>query len=64
MKRGDWKIKAGAIALALIGVLFAVSGVASLWPHWSVASLLIIAFGSFSLFVAARSYWKASRPIK
>jgi len=59
-------LNAGAIALALIGALFAISGVETLIeirrraPVWSVSSLFNIAFGLFSLFVAVRSYRKTS----
>jgi hypothetical protein len=62
MSKGDWKIKSGAIALALIGALFAVGGVESLFEFGqNVSSWLTIVFGLSSLFVAARSYRMSSR---
>jgi hypothetical protein len=60
MNRGVSKIEVGAMALALIGVFSLAGGVVSLWPRWSIASLLNIAFGLFSIFVALRSQWIAS----
>jgi hypothetical protein len=59
MKHDGWEVKAGAAALAVIGLIFAVGGVMSLWPRASIASFVTIAFGLLSIFVAVRAYLRA-----